>query len=69
MKLTEAEIYAYTEIRRHLNAGATIKATEPHGRVLEPINETEIHSGITIEYPEGSNAVGVIVPPPSQNTP
>jgi len=61
MKLTEAETYAFTEIRRHLKAGATIKASDPNGRVLEPISETEIYGGMTIEYPEGANGVGMVV--------
>ena len=61
MKLTNAEIHAFQEIRRHLKAGATIKATDSKGRVLDPINDEHIFGGITITYPEGSDAAAVVI--------
>ena len=59
MKLTKEEERAYSEIKRHLKAGATIRAYNPKGDVLEPKGENQMYWGLVIDYPIGNEGVAI----------
>lgn len=51
MKPKNEEADILKQIRKWLKCGATIKATDPNGKVLEKVGKDWI-GGMTITYPE-----------------
>jgi hypothetical protein len=44
-------------LKRHLTAGATIRATDV-SRVIEPQSDGTVYAGLTVLYPAGSHKQG-----------
>lgn len=53
--LTASETFWFREMKRHLEAGATIKAMDPK-RVLVPLGKRGVYAGLHIVYPDDVTA-------------